>query len=95
MTQVIIPPVLNEIFRGIKFENPFAGLTTFAAMFVDRVAMVNAMSATTTVAVEGYGIRNRRTKNNDRSGCHGYTDEREERHRCGQTDELTHCLVPL
>ena len=34
------------------FENPFAGLTTFAAMFVDRVAMVNAMSAMTTANVE-------------------------------------------
>ena len=40
---VMIPPVLNDIFRGLRFANPFAGLTTFAAMFVESVAMVIAI----------------------------------------------------
>ena len=50
--QVMMPPVLNDIFRGMRFAKPFAGLTTFAAMFVERVATVNAINAMTTAVVE-------------------------------------------
>ncbi len=47
-----MPPVLNEIFRGMRFAKPFAGLTTLAAIFVERVATVNAIRAMTTAVVE-------------------------------------------
>ena len=50
--QVIMPPILNEIFRGLRFANPFAGLTTFAAMFVESVAIVSAIKAMTMAVVE-------------------------------------------
>ena len=41
MTAVIIAPALNEMRLGARFENPLAGATMFAAMFVVSVATVN------------------------------------------------------
>jgi hypothetical protein len=55
-TPVISPPILNEIARGARLAKSFAGLTTFAAMFTDSVAIPiprSAMIATMTrVAAE-------------------------------------------
>ena len=48
----MIPPVLKEMFRGLIFAKPFAGLTTLAAMFVESVATVNAIKEITTAVVE-------------------------------------------
>src|SRR6202158_3960860 len=36
---VSVPPVLNEIRRGERLAKSFAGLTTFAAMLTERVAI--------------------------------------------------------
>src|SRR6266852_4300835 len=36
---VIKPPVLNEIRRGERLAKSFAGLTTFAAILTERVAI--------------------------------------------------------
>src|SRR5260370_35557818 len=36
---VIRPPVLNEIRRGERLAKSFAGLTTFAAILTERVAI--------------------------------------------------------
>jgi hypothetical protein len=52
MKHVIIPPVLNDINLGLIFANPFAGLTTFAAMFVESVATVIAINEIITVVVD-------------------------------------------
>ena len=41
MTAVIMAPCLNVILSGARFENPFAGATMLAAMFVVSVAMVS------------------------------------------------------
>src|SRR6185295_426002 len=38
MIAVIIPPMRNEMRFGSRFEMSFAGLTTFAAIFVVSVA---------------------------------------------------------
>jgi hypothetical protein len=35
MTAVIMPPVLNEMYFGARFEKSNEGETTFAAMFVE------------------------------------------------------------
>ena len=42
ISPVMSPPVRNEILRGARWEKSFAGETTFAAMFVARVAMQRA-----------------------------------------------------
>src|SRR5829696_5309163 len=43
MTAVMMPPVLNEMYLGAKFEKSNEGETTFAAMLVDiwATAMIN------------------------------------------------------
>ena len=88
MTHVIIPPVLNDIILGLIFANPFEGLTTFAAMFVDSVATVKAMSEIITRVVEpssptsktGSLIANPKITNGSRS--HRDSNKRKEGHRC-------------
>src|SRR5688500_20344559 len=42
-TPVILPPVRNEIRRGLRFEKSFDGDTTFAATFVVSVATNSAI----------------------------------------------------
>jgi hypothetical protein len=44
---VIRPPVLNEMRRGARLAKSLAGLTTFAAMFTEIVAMSTPRSETT------------------------------------------------
>src|SRR5688572_10302411 len=40
------PPVLNEMWRGERLAKSLAGLTTFAAMFTEMVAMPTPTSET-------------------------------------------------
>ncbi len=51
-TAVIIPPVRNEIRRGDRLEKSLAGLTTFAAIFVESVATDKATSEKATTGNE-------------------------------------------
>src|ERR671921_2701699 len=47
---VIMPPILNEMYLGARFEKSNEGETTFAAMFVEIWAstmMIMAMMSTT------------------------------------------------
>ncbi len=46
MNAVINPPLTKLIFFGARFENPFAGATTLAAILVVSVAIVRASMET-------------------------------------------------
>ena len=46
MIAVIMPPVLNEMYFGARFEKSNEGETTFAAMFVEIWAIAMMIMAT-------------------------------------------------